>query len=50
LEKIESIQTLYQQSLNNLETLYNALSQKAFKGELDLSRVALVVEEKQKNL
>uniref|UniRef100_Q3AQE4 Restriction endonuclease S subunits-like protein n=1 Tax=Chlorobium chlorochromatii (strain CaD3) TaxID=340177 RepID=Q3AQE4_CHLCH len=44
VEKVESIKTHYQQSLNNLETLYNALSQKAFKGELDLSRVAVLVD------
>jgi type I restriction enzyme S subunit len=40
-EKVEGIKTLYQQSLADLESLYGALSQKAFKGELDLSRVPL---------
>lgn len=39
-EKIESIKSHYQHSLAELENLYGALSQKAFKGELDLSRVA----------
>ena len=39
--KVESIKCRYQQSLTDLETLYGALSQQAFKGELDLSRVAL---------
>lgn len=41
VEKIDALKSLYQQSLANLETLYGALSQKAFKGKLDLSRVAL---------
>lgn len=39
VEKTESLKTLYQQNLTELENLYAALSQKAFKGELDLSRV-----------
>lgn len=39
--KVESIKTSYQQSLSELEALYCALSQQAFKGELDLSRVPL---------
>lgn len=38
---IESVKTAYQRSLTGLETLYGALSQKAFKGELDLSQVPL---------
>ncbi|MCB1955950.1 MAG: restriction endonuclease subunit S [Rhodocyclaceae bacterium] len=38
---IESVKTTYQRSLADLEALYGALSQKAFKGELDLSRVPL---------
>ena len=42
VEKAESIKEKYQNSLNDLETLYGALSQKAFKGELDLSRIPLV--------
>ncbi len=42
VEKIERIKSSYQQSLNDLETLYGALSQQAFKGELDLSRVPLL--------
>jgi type I restriction enzyme S subunit len=40
-EKIEGIKSRYQQSLNDLEALYGALSQQAFKGELDLSRVPM---------
>ena len=40
-EKIESIKSRYQQSLTELENLYGSLSQKAFKGELDLSRIPL---------
>ena len=39
--KIETIKSRSQQSLNDLEALYGALSQQAFKGELDLSRVPL---------
>lgn len=41
VEKIEGIKSRYKQSLVDLETLYGALSQQAFKGELDLSRVPL---------
>lgn len=40
-DKVESLKTLYQNCLNELENLYGALSQKAFKGELDLSRIPL---------
>lgn len=42
VEKVGSLKSRYQQSLTDLEALYGALSQKAFKGELDLSRVPLV--------
>jgi len=42
VEKVDGIKIRYQQSLTELESLYNALSQQAFKGELDLSRVVLV--------
>lgn len=41
VEKVENLKSRYQQSLTDLESLYGALSQKAFKGELDLSRVVL---------
>jgi type I restriction enzyme, S subunit len=41
VEKVEGIKSRYQQSLTDLESLYGALSQQAFKGELDLSRVPL---------
>lgn len=41
VEKVEVLKTRYQQSITNLESLYGALSQKAFKGELDLSQVQL---------
>jgi type I restriction enzyme, S subunit len=44
VEKVEGIKSSYQASLTDLETLYGALSQKAFKGELDLSRVPLAPE------
>lgn len=39
VEKVEGIKSRYQQSLTELENLYGALSQKAFKGELELSRI-----------
>ncbi|ABW68529.1 restriction endonuclease subunit S [Desulfosudis oleivorans] len=42
--KIEGIKSSYQQSLAELENLYGALSQKAFKGELDLSQIPLIRE------
>jgi type I restriction enzyme S subunit len=41
VEKVEAIKTKYQVSLEELENLYGSLSQRAFKGELDLSRVPL---------
>ncbi|WP_200872740.1 restriction endonuclease subunit S [Polycyclovorans algicola] len=41
VEKIEGIKFRHQQSLTDLEALYGVLSQKAFKGELDLSRVPM---------
>lgn len=44
IKKVDALKSRYQQSLDDLESLYGALSQKAFKGELDLSRVALPVE------
>lgn len=44
VEKVEDVSAVYQQSLSDLEALYGALSQKAFKGELDLSRVSLPTE------
>jgi type I restriction enzyme S subunit len=39
--KTESLKSKYTQSLTTLENLYNSLSQRAFKGELDLSRVSI---------
>jgi len=39
--KIDYIKSQYQQSLTEMKNLYGTLSQKAFKGELDLSRVPL---------
>lgn len=43
VEKVEDIKALYQASLVELENLYGVLSQKAFKGELDLTKVSLPV-------
>lgn len=42
VERVEALKSHYQQSVTDLEALYGALSQQAFKGELDLSRVALL--------
>ena len=39
VEKVEALKTRYTQSLAELENLYGSLSQRAFKGELDLSKV-----------
>ena len=44
VKNVEGLRSRYQQSLTDLESLYGALSQKAFKGELDLSRVPLPAE------
>lgn len=43
VKKVESIRSLYQQSLVDLESLYAALSQQTFNGELDLSRVPMPI-------
>lgn len=40
-DRIDQIKTCYQKSLADLEALYGGLSQRVFKGELDLSRVPL---------
>jgi len=40
-EKVEALKVRYQRSLSELESLNGALSQKAFRGELDLSQVDL---------
>ena len=39
VNKVELIKNKYQTSLNELENLYGSISQRAFKGELDLSKV-----------
>jgi type I restriction enzyme, S subunit len=39
--RVGHLKSCYQRSLNDLETLYGALSQQAFRGGLDLSRVPL---------
>ncbi|MGL1043277.1 restriction endonuclease subunit S [Vibrio vulnificus] len=41
VEKVETLKSRYQKSLTDLESLYGALSQQAFKGLLDLSQVPL---------
>ena len=42
--KIEKIKSCYYRSISDLEMLYGALSQQAFKGELDLSKIPLIDE------
>lgn len=44
VEKVEATKAKYRESLSELEALYGSLSQRAFKGELDLSRVPLKTE------
>jgi len=44
VKKVKGIKSHYQQSLDDLGNLYAALSQTAFKGELDLSRIPLSTE------
>ncbi len=39
VEKVESIKLKYTQSFAELENLYGSLSQRAFKGELDVSKI-----------
>ena len=41
VEKVETLKAKYTQSLTELEDLYASLSQRAFKGELDLSKVSV---------
>jgi len=41
VEKVESIKSKYTPNLTELENLYGSLSQRAFKGKLDLSRVPI---------
>jgi type I restriction enzyme S subunit len=41
VEKIAIVKSQYKEGLSDLEELYGALSQKAFNGELDLSKVPL---------
>jgi type I restriction enzyme S subunit len=41
LKKVESLKAKYETSLQELENLYGALSQRAFSGELDVSKVPI---------
>lgn len=43
-EKAENIKASYNKSLEGLENLYASLSQRAFKGELDLSKISVIHE------
>lgn len=49
VNKVENLKSRYQQSLTDLESLYGALSQKAFKGELDLSRVFMILSDEKES-
>lgn len=49
-EKIGHIKKQYEQSITELENLYGALSQKAFKGELNLSHIPVTKEPQTENL
>lgn len=41
VEKVEALKTQYKTSLTELENLYGSFSQRAFKGELDLSKLEI---------
>lgn len=40
--QIENTKTIYQNSLNELNNLFGSIAQKAFKGELDVSKIELI--------
>lgn len=44
VEKVEAIKSKYTESLTELENLYGSLSQRAFRGELDLTKVLVETE------
>lgn len=48
-KRVYRIKTRYQQSLSDLQALYGTLSQQAFKGELDLSRIPLGIRPEKEN-
>lgn len=43
VEKVEALKTQYQQSLTELQNMYGVLSQKAFKGELNIKEIKIKV-------
>lgn len=45
VDKLDKLRSKYKKNLNDLEKLYGAISQKAFKGELDLSKIELPIQE-----
>jgi type I restriction enzyme S subunit len=49
VKKVESLKARYSLSLTNLENLYGSLSQRAFKGKLDLSKVLVETDNENKN-
>jgi type I restriction enzyme S subunit len=52
VNKIDSIKSIYKESLEELENLYGSISQKVFNGELDLSKVDIsgMEDSKKKNI
>lgn len=45
--QIENTTTIYQNSLNELNNLFGSITQKAFKGELDVSKIELIQKEQE---
>ena len=45
--QIENIKTIYQNSLTELNNLFGSIAQKAFKGELDVSKIELIQKEQE---
>ncbi|WP_151945750.1 restriction endonuclease subunit S [Aliarcobacter butzleri] len=45
--QVEQIKTFYQDSLNELNNLFGSIAQKAFKGELDVSKIELIQKEQE---
>ncbi|MBU2492344.1 MAG: restriction endonuclease subunit S [Bacteroidetes bacterium] len=48
VEKVESLKAEYNNSLKEIENLYGSLSQRAFKGELNLSTIQVQLSKKEK--
>ncbi|OME91847.1 hypothetical protein BK124_27170 [Paenibacillus amylolyticus] len=50
VEKVELLKAKYAQSLTGMKNLYNSLSQRAFRGELDLSKIKVKIDIESKEL